>query len=92
MRPVSYQYDAILFRLEQMGLDRGALGRAPVSGDLNRRRLLTISMRLCDKLGISAEPRSLAPLACHPGGQDDFSPLPRQRKNPPSLDRLGPTE
>ena len=54
--------DAILFRLEQMGLARGDLveimgTRARVSEVLNRRRPLTIAMiaKLRDKLGISAD-------------------------------------
>jgi len=54
--------DAILFRLEQMGLGRGDLvdmigTRARVSEVLNRRRPLTIAMiaKLRDKLGISAD-------------------------------------
>ena len=54
--------EAILFRLEQMGLDRsdlvGVIGtRARVSEVLNRRRPLTIAMiaKLRDKLGISAD-------------------------------------
>ena len=54
--------DAILFRLEQMGLGRNDLvdvigTRARVSEVLNRRRPLTIAMiaKLRDKLGISAD-------------------------------------
>ena len=54
--------DAILFRMEQMGLTRndlvGVIGsRARVSEVLNRRRPLTLAMitRLRDKLGISAD-------------------------------------
>jgi len=54
--------DAILFRLEQMGLARGDLvetvgTRARVSEVLNRRRPLTIAMiaKLRDRLGISAD-------------------------------------
>lgn len=54
--------DAILFRLEQMGLGRGDLvdvmgTRARVSEVLNRRRPLTIAMiaKLRHKLGISAD-------------------------------------
>jgi HTH-type transcriptional regulator / antitoxin HigA len=54
--------DAILFRLEQMGLGRSELvdimgTRARVSEVLNRRRPLTIAMiaKLRDKLGISAD-------------------------------------
>jgi HTH-type transcriptional regulator/antitoxin HigA len=54
--------DAILFRMEQLGLTRsdlvGVVGsRARVSEILNRRRPLTITMilRLRDKLGISAD-------------------------------------
>jgi HTH-type transcriptional regulator / antitoxin HigA len=54
--------DAILFRLEQMGLTRADLvsilgSRARVSEVLNRRRPLSITMisNLRDKLGISAD-------------------------------------
>jgi HTH-type transcriptional regulator/antitoxin HigA len=54
--------DAILFRLEQMGLGRSDLvdvmgTRARVSEVLNRRRPLTIAMiaKLRDKFGISAD-------------------------------------
>jgi HTH-type transcriptional regulator / antitoxin HigA len=54
--------DAILFRMEQMGLGRSDLEpiigtRARVSEVLNRRRRLTIGMiaKLRDKLGISAD-------------------------------------
>ena len=54
--------DAILFRLEQMGLGRndlvGVIGtRARVSEVLNRRRPLSIAMiaKVRDKLGISAD-------------------------------------
>jgi HTH-type transcriptional regulator / antitoxin HigA len=54
--------DAILFRMEQMGLTRNDLAnlvgsRARVSEVLNRRRPLTIAMiaRLRDGLGISAD-------------------------------------
>jgi HTH-type transcriptional regulator / antitoxin HigA len=54
--------DGILFRLEQMGLDRRALvnvlgTRARVAEVLNRRRPLTIAMivRLRDKFGIPAD-------------------------------------
>ncbi len=54
--------DAILFRLEQMGLGRSELvdimgTRARVSEVLNRRRPLSIAMiaKLRDKLGISAD-------------------------------------
>jgi HTH-type transcriptional regulator / antitoxin HigA len=54
--------DAILFRLEQMGLTRADLvkilgSRARVSEVLNRRRPLSIAMiaRLRDNLGISAD-------------------------------------
>jgi HTH-type transcriptional regulator/antitoxin HigA len=54
--------NAILFRLEQMGLTRADLvnvlgSRARVSEVLNRRRPLSISMiaKLRDKLGISAD-------------------------------------
>jgi HTH-type transcriptional regulator / antitoxin HigA len=54
--------DAILFRMEQMGLSRADLvpvigSRARVSEVLNRRRDLTIAMiaRIRDKLGISAD-------------------------------------
>ena len=54
--------DAILFRLEQMGLTRADLvniigSRARVSEVLNRRRPPSITMisRLRDKLGISAD-------------------------------------
>jgi HTH-type transcriptional regulator / antitoxin HigA len=54
--------DAILFRLEQMGLRRGDLveimgTRARVSEVLNHRRPLTVAMiaKLRDKLGISAD-------------------------------------
>jgi HTH-type transcriptional regulator/antitoxin HigA len=54
--------DAILFRMEQMGLTRADLveiigSRARVSEVLNRRRSLTIAMisRIREKLGISAD-------------------------------------
>jgi HTH-type transcriptional regulator/antitoxin HigA len=54
--------DAILFRMEQMGLTRNDLvhvigTRARVSEVLNRQRPLTIAMiaRLRDRLGISAD-------------------------------------
>ena len=54
--------DAILFRMEQMGLTRADLvpiigSRSRVSEVLNRRRDLTIAMivRIRDKLGISAD-------------------------------------
>jgi len=54
--------DAILFRMEQMGLRCGDLidaigSRARVSEVLNRRRPLSLAMigRLRDKLGISAD-------------------------------------
>jgi HTH-type transcriptional regulator/antitoxin HigA len=54
--------DALVFRMEQMGLSRADLvpiigSRSRVSEVLNRRRELTIAMiaRIRDKLGISAD-------------------------------------